>query len=322
MVFLFAALGASAQNMPERSEVRRGNRQYNKGNYEKSIERYERALGAAPESFEAIYNLGNALYKAERFDKAEQTMRKAAADSLRADGERAEAFYNLGNAQFKQQKYKEALESYKQSLRLNPDDQEAKYNYAYTKRLLDENKDGGGGGNDDQNQDKDQNQDQQQQRERTPLGVTTDLPETERQVPLGLHVVNRLRRRVDLKRRHFEVNRIARPERVDDILVGIQHGGPAEVPFTLFERRQRVAFAQFEVAAVAFERVDRVFLVQFDGTSRLVLELGKLHHLHQILVHVDHQVEPVADQDAVGRYVRRYGRNVGLCLCGGPHQEQ
>ena len=40
IVFLFAALGASAQDMPERSEVRRGNRQYNKGNYEKSIERY------------------------------------------------------------------------------------------------------------------------------------------------------------------------------------------------------------------------------------------------------------------------------------------
>ena len=83
IVFLFAALGASAQDMPERSEVRRGNRQYNKGNYEKSIERYERALEAAPESFEARYNLGNALYKAERFDKAEQTMRQAAADTLR-----------------------------------------------------------------------------------------------------------------------------------------------------------------------------------------------------------------------------------------------
>ena len=123
----------------------------------------ERALEAAPESFEATYTLGTALYKAERFDKAEQTMRKAAADSLRADGERAEAFYNLGNAQFKQQKYKEALESYKQSLRLNPADQQAKYNYAYTKRLIDDNEDGGGGGDDDKNQDKDQNQDQQQQ---------------------------------------------------------------------------------------------------------------------------------------------------------------
>lgn len=157
IVFLFAALGASAQDMPERSEVRRGNRQYNKGNYEKSIERYERALEAAPESFEARYNLGNALYKAERFDKAEQTMRQAAADTLRTDDERAQAFYNLGNAQFKQQKYKEALESYKQSLRLNPSDQEAKYNYAYTKRLIDDDENGG-----DKNQDKDQNKEQQQ----------------------------------------------------------------------------------------------------------------------------------------------------------------
>ena len=146
ILFLFAASGVQAQQLPERSLVRKGNRQYNKGNYEQSAGRYEQALQAAPGQFEAIYNLGNALYKAERFDKAEQTMRKAAADSLRADGERAEAFYNLGNAQFKQQKYKEALESYKQSLRLNPADQQAKYNYAYTKRLIDDNEDGGGGG--------------------------------------------------------------------------------------------------------------------------------------------------------------------------------
>ena len=157
ILFLFAASGVQAQQLPERSLVRKGNRQYNKGNYEQSAGRYEQALQAAPGQFEAIYNLGNALYKAERFDRAEQTMQQAAADSLRADTERAEAFYNLGNAQFKQQKYQEALESYKQSLRLNPSDMEAKYNYAYTKRLLDENKDGGGGGGD---QNKDQNQDQ------------------------------------------------------------------------------------------------------------------------------------------------------------------
>ncbi len=163
-LFLFAAAGAQAQQLPERSLVRKGNRQYNKGNYEQSIGRYEQALQAAPGQFEAIYNLGNALYKAERFDRAEQTMQQAAADSLRADTERAEAFYNLGNAQFKQQKYQEALESYKQSLRLNPSDMEAKYNYAYTKRLLDQNKNGGGGGgNDQKDQDKDQNQNGQGQ---------------------------------------------------------------------------------------------------------------------------------------------------------------
>ena len=159
ILFLFAAAGAQAQQLPERSLVRKGNRQYNKGNYEQSIGRYEQALQAAPGQFEAIYNLGNALYKAERFDRAEQTMQQAAADSLRADTERAEAFYNLGNAQFKQQKYQEALESYKQSLRLNPSDQEAKYNYAYTKRLIDDDENGGGGGGDDKNQD--QNKEQQ-----------------------------------------------------------------------------------------------------------------------------------------------------------------
>ncbi len=152
---------ASAQRMPERSAVRSGNRQFNKGNYEESIERYGKALNFAPGSFEATYDLGNALYKAERYDQAEQTMRQAAADTLRNEKERAEAFYNLGNAQFRQKKYKEALESYKQSLRLDPSDMEAKYNYAYTKKLLDDQQNGGGG--QDQQQDQDQQNQQNQQ---------------------------------------------------------------------------------------------------------------------------------------------------------------
>lgn len=151
---------AQAQQMPERSLVRKGNRQYHKGNYERAIERYQAAEAAAPASFEAAYDLGNALYKAERFEAATEAMRRAAADSLRSDDERAEAFYNLGNAQFKQQQYKEALESYRQSLRLNPADMEAKYNYAYTKRMLDDQQDQQ---DQQQNQQNQQNQDQQQQ---------------------------------------------------------------------------------------------------------------------------------------------------------------
>lgn len=162
-LLLLAASGVGAQQLPERSLVRKGTRQYHKGNYEQAISRYEEALKVAPGQFEATYDLGNVLYKAERYDHAEQTMQQAAADTLRSDTERAEAFYNLGNAQFKQQKYKEALESYKQSLRLNPADMEAKYNYAYTKRLLDKDQNGGGGGNNNQqNQNQDQNQNQNQ----------------------------------------------------------------------------------------------------------------------------------------------------------------
>lgn len=157
---LLAAVSALGQQMPERREVRKGNRLYNKGEYQQSIERYGRALMLDPASFEATYNLGNALSKAEMYDKAEQMQNRAAADTLRSDTERAEAYYNLGNTQFRQKKYQEALESYKRSLLLNPDDREAKYNYAYTKHLLDDEQKNGGGGGGDQNQ---QNKDQQNQ---------------------------------------------------------------------------------------------------------------------------------------------------------------
>ncbi len=180
LVLLLAAAGAQAQRMPERSLVRKGTRQYNKGEYETAIQRYEEALKAAPGQFEATYDLGNALYKAERFDRAEQTMQQAAADTLRNDMERAEAFYNLGNAQFKQKKYKEALESYKRSLRLNPADMEAKYNYAYTKRLLDQNQQNGGGGND---QNKDQNQDQNKNQNQNQQGQNKDQNQNQQQNP-------------------------------------------------------------------------------------------------------------------------------------------
>ncbi len=126
----------AAQKMPERRLVRKGNRQFARERYDKSIESYTRALEAAPTSFEASYDLANAMFRAERYDSAEQTLKSVLADSTRSDIDRSEAVYNLGNAQFAQQKLKEALASYRAAMRLNPDDQEAKYNYAYTKHLL------------------------------------------------------------------------------------------------------------------------------------------------------------------------------------------
>ena len=155
IIFLFLsllALEVSAQQYPERRQVRKGNRAFEKGNYQDAAGRYMRALGVAPGSFEAAYDLGNAYYRQEQYDQAVQTLQQVAADSLAAPADRAHAFYNLGNAQFQQKKYSEALESFKNSLRLNPDDVEAKFNYAYVKKLLD-----------DQNQRNQNNQDKNNQ---------------------------------------------------------------------------------------------------------------------------------------------------------------
>ena len=156
---------AYAQNMPERGLVRKGNRQFANQRYEQSADSYQQALVYDSTSFAAKYNLGNAMFRTERYDRAEQLLTATAADSLQLATDRAEAYFNLGNAQFAQQKLQEALQSYRRSLTLNPDDLEAKYNYAYTKKLLEQQQQNQDQQqqNQDQNNQNDQNQDNQNQ---------------------------------------------------------------------------------------------------------------------------------------------------------------
>ena len=178
----------SAQKMPERGLVRKGNRLFDKERYTQSADAYQHALNHDSTSFEARYNLGNTMIRRAMTDttayadpqssaakmsqgfisQAEGLLQAAAADSLRTADERADAFYNLGNSQFIQQKLQEALKSYRQSLVLRPDDMEAKYNYALTKKLLEQQQQQqqdqqNNDQNQDQQQDENQNQDQNQQ---------------------------------------------------------------------------------------------------------------------------------------------------------------
>ena len=178
----------SAQKMPERGLVRKGNRLFDKERYTQSADAYQHALNHDSTSFEARYNLGNTMIRRAMADttayadpqssaakmsqgfisQAEGLLQAAAADSLRTADERADAYYNLGNSQFIQQKLQEALKSYRQSLVLRPDDMEAKYNYALTKKLLEQQQQQqqdqqNNDQNQDQQQDENQNQDQNQQ---------------------------------------------------------------------------------------------------------------------------------------------------------------
>lgn len=187
LVALLSVGDLAAQNMPERALVRKGNRLFAKERYDHSSEAYQSALLHDSTSFEARYNLASALFRKALADttayqdpqgsaanlssgyiqQAEGLLQAAAADSLRSDVDRAEAYYNLGNAQFVQQKLQEALRSYRRSLKLNPADMEAKYNYALTKKLLEQQQNQNqnqnqNNDNQDQNQDQNQNQNQNQ----------------------------------------------------------------------------------------------------------------------------------------------------------------
>ena len=145
----------SAQQMKERGLVRKGNRQFKREQFEKSVDSYQRALQHDSTSFEAKYDLASALYRTERYEKAEKTLLGIVNDTTRTELERGEVAYNLGNTQFAQQKYKEALSSYRQAMRCNPNDEDAKFNYAFTKRLIQQQE--------QQQQNQDQNQDNKEQ---------------------------------------------------------------------------------------------------------------------------------------------------------------
>lgn len=154
VALLFVCGEVSAQQMRERGLVRKGNREFRRGKFEKSVDSYKEALQYDPNSFEAKYDLASALYRTERYETAEKTLLSIVNDSTRTELERGDVAYNLGNTQYAQQKYKEALSSYRQAMRCNPNDEDAKFNYAFTKRLIQQQE--------QQQQQNQQNQDQNQ----------------------------------------------------------------------------------------------------------------------------------------------------------------
>ena len=144
---------SSAQKLKERRLVRQGNEYFDESNIKKSIESYQEALKHAPNSFEAKFNLASALYRDERYEASEKGLQALLNDKSLLDSERGDVAYNLGNVQFKQKKYKEALDSYRKAMRYNPNDEDAKFNYALTKLKLQQQ---------EQQQDQQQNQQNQQ----------------------------------------------------------------------------------------------------------------------------------------------------------------
>ena len=145
----------------DRREVRAGNRQFKKGHWQNAEIEYRKAQAKDSSSFAANYNLAGALYREGNYDEADKSMEKLK-DVAPMSANSADYYYNLGNVAVQKKDWKSAVDAYKQSLLKNPDDLDAKENYAYAKQML-KNEGGGGGGDDQKNQDQnnDQNQDGQ-----------------------------------------------------------------------------------------------------------------------------------------------------------------
>ena len=151
----------SAQS--DRTEVRAGNKDFKKGLFREAEIDYKRALIVDSASVTAKYNLGNTLYKAESYNEAELYF-KDLGDTLKnlSSSKASDYFHNSGNIALKQKKYQEAVEAFKESLRLEPDNFETKSNLAYAQKMLKDQQQNQQSQNQQQQQ-QDQNQDQDQQ---------------------------------------------------------------------------------------------------------------------------------------------------------------
>ena len=123
------AQGAEAErsNKSERSSVRRGNKEYENKNFVGAEIDYRKALEAAPLSGDATFNLGNALYGQQKFEDAAKEFEKSV-NSETDPVKQAEAWYNLGNTHMENRNFAAGIEAYKNALRKNPKDEDARYN--------------------------------------------------------------------------------------------------------------------------------------------------------------------------------------------------
>jgi tetratricopeptide (TPR) repeat protein len=155
-------MGLYAQKA-ERKNVRDGNKLYTNEKYTEAEVAYRKSLEVNPRSIEGTYNLGDALYKQQKYPEAAEQYQLIAGQGEKlvqdnpANSQRlAHVYHNLGNIGMQNKEYAKSVEAYKQSLRLNPRDDETRYNLALAQKLLEDQQ------NEDQSQDN-QNQDDQQQ---------------------------------------------------------------------------------------------------------------------------------------------------------------
>ena len=155
-IFIVLTLGSfsSVIAQSERKMTRNGNTSYETGDFIDAEINYKKALDKNSNLLEAQFNLGDALVKQERFDEALDAFEKVSV-STEDQNLKANALHNKGNVLLSQQDLEGAIESYKDALRINPKDHETRYNYAYVKKLLDEQQQ-------QQNQDQDQDEDNQE----------------------------------------------------------------------------------------------------------------------------------------------------------------
>lgn len=139
-IVLFGLFCSLVNAQTERKFVRKGNDSYEQKNYTDSEIKYRKALDQKSDYYDALYNLGDALYKQEKYKEAAKQFQAIANQSEVSEDLKAKAYHNMGNSLLKSKKLKESINAYKNALKLNPKDIETKHNLSYAMNQLQKQK--------------------------------------------------------------------------------------------------------------------------------------------------------------------------------------
>jgi Ca-activated chloride channel family protein len=133
LILVFVSVKSFSQTAASR--IAKGNEYYKQSQFDLAENEYRGALQIDPDNRIAQYNLANALQKQRKFNEALQIL-----DDLSPSATdkklKSTAYYNQGVAHTKLKNLESSIESYKNALRINPNDMEARENLQKALREL------------------------------------------------------------------------------------------------------------------------------------------------------------------------------------------
>ena len=134
----------------QRGDIHQGNEFFRDEKFDEAIQEYSRVQTSKSNTDIVNYNLGSALYKKKEYGKSISSFNEALGISEDSDLE-AKTNYNIGNARYREGElkeskdpakalsdYKKSVGYYKRSMELDPNDEDAKFNYEYVTKKLEQ----------------------------------------------------------------------------------------------------------------------------------------------------------------------------------------
>lgn len=202
LAFVFSLAGFAQQ---EKQILYKGNQAYHSGKLVEATNHYRQSLQTKADYYKANFNLGDALYRTANMIKAgkipvpdkKMTVDSAAAlvynqaanqfevaaETTTNHDTAQKAWHNYGNSKLMQKDFEAAISGYKKALRLNPRDEDTRYNLAFAQRELAKQQKDKKDKDDKENKDKKDDKKEQDKKEKEDINNQNDKDKQEAQQP-------------------------------------------------------------------------------------------------------------------------------------------